>query len=251
MDAATLSLVAERLAGANKVVVITGAGVSAESGIRTFRDTMDGLWKEFDAEKLATPEAFEADPERVTRWYDHRRVGCLAAAPNPGHVALARMESALERAGRGFDLVTQNVDRLHQKAGSRRVIELHGSIMEWRCTSTGRKLTPDPAPMTRFPPPSPFEEGALLRPDVVWFGETLPMEALTTADQAARACDVFLSIGTSSVVFPAAGLIRTAAAHGAFTVEINREETAASVWVDAALRGPSGEVLPRLFEEAF
>ncbi|MBM4109370.1 MAG: NAD-dependent deacylase [Phycisphaerae bacterium] len=246
MDAGTLHLVAERLAKARRVVAITGAGVSAESGIRTFRDTMDGLWKEFDPQRLATPEAFERDPATVTRWYDHRRLGCLAADPNPGHLALARLEARLADAGLGFVLATQNVDRLHQRAGSRRVLELHGSIMEWRCTATGRKLVPDPSPMTRFPPPSPFAEGALLRPDVVWFGELLPMEVFAAAERASRACDVFLSVGTSSVVFPAAGLIRTAAAHGAYTVEINREETAASVWVDAALRGPSGEVLPRL-----
>lgn len=249
-EAATIDAVAQRLARARGVVVVTGAGVSAESGLRTFRDTMEGLWKEFDPQRLATPEAFEADPETVTRWYDHRRLGCLAAQPNPGHVALARLEAWLGARGCEFLLATQNVDRLHQRAGSRNVVELHGSILEWRCTATGRKVTPEPVPMTVFPPPSPLQPGALLRPDVVWFGEVLPFEAFSRAEEASRRCDVFLSIGTSSVVFPAAGLIRTAAAHGAFTVEVNREETPASVWVNAALRGPSGEILPRLVEAA-
>jgi NAD-dependent deacetylase len=249
-DEATIQAVAQRLARARSVVVVTGAGVSAESGLKTFRDTMEGLWKEFDPQRLATPEAFEADPATVTRWYDHRRIGCLAAEPNPGHLALARLEAWLESRGCGFLLATQNVDRLHQRAGSRSVVELHGSIVEWRCTATGRKVTPGPEPMTTFPPPSPFEPGALLRPDVVWFGEMLPFEAFSRAEQASRRCDVFLSVGTSSVVFPAAGLIRTAAAHGAYTVEVNRDETPASVWVDAALRGASGRILPRLVETA-
>ncbi len=244
-------MVGERLARARCVVVLTGAGVSAESGIRTFRDTMDGLWKEFDPQRLATPEAFEADPATVTRWYDHRRLGCLAAEPNPGHLALARLESRLGEMGREFLLATQNVDRLHQRAGSRRVLELHGSIMEWRCTATGRKMTPPPEPMPVFPPPSPFAPGALLRPDVVWFGEMLPFEVFGEAEGVSRRCDLFLSVGTSSVVFPAAGLIRTAAAHGAFTVEVNRERTPASVWVDVSLQGPSGEILPRLVDAAF
>lgn len=250
-EEATIDAVARRLARARGVVVVTGAGVSAESGLRTFRDTMEGLWKEFDPQRLATPEAFEADPETVTRWYDHRRLGCLAAEPNPGHLALARLEDRLASRGGEFLLATQNVDRLHQRAGSRNVVELHGSILEWRCTATGRKVTPAPEPMPTFPPPSPFAPGALLRPDVVWFGEVLPFEAFSRAEEASRRCDVFLSVGTSSVVFPAAGLIRTAAAHGAYTVEINREETAVSVWVDAILRGPSGHMLPRLVDAAF
>jgi NAD-dependent deacetylase len=246
-----LGLAAQHLARARGVVVITGAGASGESGIRTFRDTMDGLWKDFDPARLATPEAFAADPALVARWYDHRRLGCLAAEPNPGHLALARLESRVTARGGRFTLLTQNVDRLHQRAGSRNVAELHGSIIEWRCTSTGATLTPPPEPMPVFPPPSPFAPGAMLRPNVVWFGEMLPRAALDAAEAALDACDVFLTVGTSSVVYPAAGFVQLAAHRGAFTIEVNREPSAASSIVDLALRGLSGEILPRLIDAAF
>lgn len=244
-------VVAERLAAARRVVVLTGAGASAESGIRTFRDSMEGLWKEFDAQRLATPEAFRADPALVTRWYDHRRVGCLGAEPNPGHLALAAMERAMKARGGELTVLTQNVDRLHQRAGSVDVVELHGSIIEWRCTTTGRKLIPDPEPMTEFPPRSPFAEQGLLRPDVVWFGEMLPEAALERAGAVTEVCDVFLTVGTSAVVYPAAGFVSLANQCGAYTAEVNRDETAASRAVDAALRGPSGEILPTLLKRAF
>jgi NAD-dependent deacetylase len=241
-----LSPLAAALRDSRHTVILTGAGVSAESGIRTFRDTMDGLWKDFDPQKLATPEAFAADPGLVTRWYDWRRLGCLAAEPNPGHLAIAAIERALSARGAGFTLLTQNVDRLHQKAGSRQVVELHGSIIQWRCTSTGRKHTPAPQAFTGFPPPSPFCPGAMLRPDVVWFGEMLPAEALAAAEEAVASCDLFLSIGTSAVVYPAAGYIQVAAARGARTGEVNREATPISGMVDWSIRGKAGEVLPRL-----
>lgn len=237
---------AAALARARSVVVLTGAGISAESGLRTFRDTMEGLWKSFDPQKLATPEAFAADPEMVTRWYDHRRLGCLAAEPNAGHLALAELEARLLARGGAFTLLTQNVDRLHQRAGSRNVVELHGSIIEWRCTKTGRKTTPGPSPMTEFPPRS--ECGALLRPDVVWFGEMLPEAAVRAAQEAVSACEVFLSVGTSAQVYPAAGFIHEAARHGAKTVEVNKDPTPISGLVDWSLPGKAGEVLPGLLK---
>lgn len=240
---------AAALRAARSVVVLTGAGVSAESGIRTFRDTMEGLWKSFDPATLATPEAFRADPENVTRWYDMRRQGCLACDPNPGHIALTEIERRLERAGGRFTLLTQNVDRLHQKAGSRNVVELHGSIMVWRCTRTGRLVQPPPEPFTEFPPRS--ETGAPMRPDVVWFGEALPEAALQATYEALRTCDLIFSIGTSGVVQPAASFVEAAIDLGARAIEINRDPTPITRRVDWSLQGRSGEILPRLVELAY
>ncbi len=252
--------VAAALRGTEGVAVLTGAGISAESGLRTFRGAsgvsaedlpadMRSLWKEFDPQTLATPEAFEADPERVTRWYDWRRLGCLAAEPNAGHVALAAIERkvGVER----FTLLTQNVDRLHQRAGSADVVELHGSIIEWRCTSTGERTTPGPEPMREFPPRSPFARGALLRPDVVWFVEMLPARALARAQRAAESCDVFFSIGTSAHVYPAAGFIQIAHSAGAMTIEVNAEPTPISDLVDYSLRGRAGDILPEIVRRAW
>lgn len=240
--------VGERLAEAKSVVVVTGAGVSAESHIPTFRDSMHGLWAEFDPQKLATPEAFTADPETVTKWYDWRRLGCLHAEPNPGHLALAEIERLLaEREGK-LTLLTQNVDGLHLRAGSRRVAELHGSLHRWRCTKTGKEMTPGPEPFESFPPPSPFAEDGLLRPCVVWFGEMLPDQALRAADEALWSCDVFMSVGTSSVVYPSAGFVHLASARGAVTVEVNPERTQITGDVDWALTAKSGEVMPRVLD---
>jgi NAD-dependent deacetylase len=250
---------AARLRTARRVVALTGAGVSAESGLRTFRGgddailppDMRALWAEFDPTTLATPEAFAADPERVSRWYDWRRLGCLAAEPNPGHLALARLERELAARGGSCTILTQNVDRLHQRAGSIDVVELHGTILVWRCTRTGQRVTPDPAPLPAFPAPSPFAPGALLRPDVVWFGEMLPEDALARAAEVSTDCDVFLSLGTSAVVYPAAGFVRLAASHGAFTGEINLDATPASGGVDVSVRAKTGQAMPRLVELAF
>jgi NAD-dependent deacetylase len=246
-----LEAAAVALGGARHVVVLTGAGVSAESGIRTFRDTMEGLWKDFDPAKLATPGAFEADPAMVTKWYDWRRLGSLTAEPNPAHLALARLETELSESGRGFTLLTQNVDRLHQKAGSVNVVELHGSIIEWRCTRTGRKTTPAGEAFTEFPPTSPFAERAVLRPDVVWFGEALPEAALGAAEAALLDCDVFMSVGTSAVVYPAAGFAGLARLRGASVIEVNPAETALSRGATWSLRGAAGKVLPDLVNHAF
>jgi NAD-dependent deacetylase len=251
MDALHAAAVA--ITKARRIAVLTGAGVSAESGIPTFRSaqaSMGALWKDFDPATLATPEAFARDPERVTRWYDHRRLGCLAALPNPGHLALADLERDLESRGGEFILLTQNVDRLHQKAGSRRVVELHGTLITWRCTLTGRHTTPEPAPMREFPAPSPFDPRGLLRPNVVWFGERLPDDAVAAAENAAASCDVFMAVGTSSQVYPAAGFIHAAMARGAVTIEVNPETTPISDLVDIRFEGPGGEVLPRLLAAA-
>jgi NAD-dependent deacetylase len=243
-----LAQLAAALREARSVIVLTGAGVSAESGLRTFRDasTMEGLWKEFDPMRLATPEAFAADPELVTRWYDHRRLGCLAAEPNPGHAAIAELERRLTARGGRFTLLTQNVDRLHHRAGSRSVVELHGSIIVWRCASCAERTEPAPEPFPLFPPPATCCPAAILRPDVVWFGEMLPTAAIALADEAVTSCDLFLSVGTSAVVYPAAGFAHAAAARGAPVAEINRDPTPLSSVVRWSIRGKSGEVLPEV-----
>lgn len=236
--------VIEALREARRVVVLTGAGVSAESGIPTFRDALDGLWSKYNPEDLATPEAFERDPETVSRWYDMRRLRCLGCQPNAGHAALVRMQHQVESRGGRFTLLTQNVDRLHQRAGSRGVVELHGSLLIWRCTRTNQEIEPGPAPFTEFPPKSPA--GAPMRPGVVWFGEMLPTPALEAAHAALNECDLFLSIGTSAVVQPAASFVNIAAQAGAHTVEINLQPTAISRWVNWSIMGKSGEILPKL-----
>lgn len=257
----SLAAAAHAIRSARRIAILTGAGISAESGLRTFRSAgspdlppdMQALWKEFDPTTLATPEAFAANPEMVTRWYDWRRLGCLSAEPNPGHIALAELERQLARRGGRLTLLTQNVDRLHQRAGSTDVVELHGTIMVWRCSRCGSKVEPEGVAMPIYPPASPCcrARGALLRPDVVWFGEALPEEALLRAADAAENCDVFMSIGTSSVVYPAAGFIAHASANGAKTIEINPEPTPISRRVDWSIRAKAGEALPRLLELSF
>lgn len=245
LDAA-IEGIAAALRSARSVVVMTGAGASAESAIPTFRDTMEGLWAQFDPATLATPQAFEADPELVSRWYDQRRLGCLAAEPNPGHTALVAIERAVVGRGGSFTLLTQNVDGLHGRAGSRRVVELHGSVHRWRCMATGREFEPGPGALERYPPASPFEDGAVLRPGVVWFGEALPESAAETALEVSAGCDVFMCVGTSSVVYPAAGFVELAASAGAVTVEINPDDTPITAKVRWTVRGKSGEVLPKI-----
>lgn len=212
---------------------------------------MQALWAEFDPQTLATPEAFEADPEKVSRWYDWRRLGCLAAEPNRGHLALAEIDRSVTASGGTFSLLTQNVDRLHHRAGSARVVELHGNIIQWRCTSTHRVVDLPPESFSVFPPPSPFAKGALLRPHVVWFGEMLPEDALEAAAVAVRSCDLVLSIGTSAVVYPAAGFLHAARQNGAFSIEVNAEPSAATKLVDVALHGKAGDILPKLVTAAF
>ena len=236
----TLDKARALLSAASRVAVLTGAGISAESGIPTFRDAMTGLWSQFRPEDLATPEAFAANPKVVWEWYAWRRERVAEAAPNAGHTALAD----LERRTAHFALITQNVDGLHTRAGSRNVIELHGNIMVDRCFAEGRVLVAaDELPGT---PPRCARCGALVRPGVVWFGEMLPPKALEEAFAAAQGCDVFLSIGTSTVVEPAASLPFAALDAGASVIEVNPTRTPLSARATIVLAGAAGEVLPRL-----
>ncbi|MEM7705417.1 MAG: NAD-dependent deacylase [Pseudomonadota bacterium] len=236
--------VTRALQDARSIGVLTGAGVSAESGIATFRDAQTGLWSQFRPEDLATPEAFERDPELVWKWYAWRREQVTEADPNPGHRALAQLQQL-----RPTHIVTQNVDGLHQRGGAKDVIELHGSIMRTLCHRTLEPVDDDYlAKQTALPPPSPHHPDGLCRPGVVWFGEALPGVALQRAFDIAEASDVFISAGTSTVVEPAASLPLAAKRAGAFLIEINPAQTPLSPHCDATLLGPSGEVLPQLVE---
>jgi NAD-dependent deacetylase len=230
------------LRDARHICVLTGAGISAESGIPTFRDAQQGLWASYDPMQLATPEGFAEDPELVWRWYESRREYVRKAQPNPGHYALAE----LGLRARKLTLVTQNVDGLHQRAGSSEVVEYHGNILRDRCTA--EQLVVDRAPEEAGTATLPRCAGcgALLRPDVVWFGEIIPRQALLLADAAAADCDVFLSVGTSSLVYPAAGLAESALRAGARVIEVNPNPTDLSRLADVQLRGPAGTVLPGL-----
>lgn len=235
------SALLDRLAQAKRVTVLTGSGVSAASGIPTFRGA-NGLWKNFRAEELASPEGFAKDPALVWEWYDWRRGLIAGAAPNRAHAILARWAKRFPH----FRLVTQNVDGLHERAGSPDVIRLHGSIWELRCwKDCGAPPWEDPrASLAPLPPLCP-RCGGLARPGVVWFGEMLPREPLMAAARA-TACDVFLALGTSSVVQPAAGFVFEAMARGAYAAEINLEETPASDSVHVSLRGDLQEALEDL-----
>jgi NAD-dependent deacetylase len=232
------------LRDAGRVVALTGSGISAESGVPTFREAQTGLWERYDPQELATPEAFARDPRLVWEWYEWRRQLVAEAGPNPGHRALAE----LDRRGPGFTLVTQNVDGLHERAGSRNVIELHGNVLRSKCSLEGEVVQPEEHDDSV--PPRCARCGAFLRPDVVWFGEMLPAGALEAASEAARECDLFLSIGTSSLVYPAAALPYEALENGATLVEVNPSETPLTPHADYSLRGPAGEVLPKLLREA-
>jgi NAD-dependent deacetylase len=234
------------LRAARDVAVLTGAGVSAESGVPTFRDAQQGLWAQFDPRELATPSAFARNPKRVWDWYAMRREMVARVAPNPAHFALAE----LERRVPAFLLATQNVDGLHQRAGSVRVVELHGNITRVRCADEGTVVARWREPTDALPPRCPAC-GAFLRPDVVWFEETLPTAALAAAEGAARRCAVLIVAGTSAEVYPAAALPAQAQRAGALVVEVNPNETALSAAADYALRGPAGVVLPALVAAAF
>lgn len=230
----------DALGRARFIAVLSGAGISAESGLATFRDAQTGLWARFDPRDLATPSAFARNPQLVWDWYAWRRECVARAQPNAAHAALVDLE---RRAGE-FALVTQNVDGLHQRAGSRNVVELHGSIARVRCSREGTlvaewKAAPDTVPRCA-------SCGALLRPDVVWFEESLPEDALAAAESAARRCQVLLVVGTSAEVYPAAALPALARRCGATVVEINPGATALSAAADYVLRGAAGAVLPAL-----
>ena len=229
----------QRLAEAQSVAVLTGAGISAESGIPTFRGAA-GLWNHYRAEDLATPEAFARDPRLVWEWYNWRRETIAKAAPNPAHLALVK----LERAKPSFTLITQNVDGLHNLAGSARVLKLHGDIWRMRCTDCGSNWPDRRVPLPKLPPHCTC--GGLARPGVVWFGEPLPPGMMNEAEHAVASSEVFLVIGTSATVYPAAGLVPFANQNGAVVIEINLEPTPFSESVDFALEGPAGELLPQL-----
>jgi len=241
------------LARARSLCVLTGAGVSAESGIPTFRGA-DGLWRQFRAEDLATPEAFARNPLLVWEWYAWRREILHGAQPNLAHCALAELEASRAGSASAFTLITQNVDGLHERAGSRKVIRLHGSIWELRCTACGAERQDYSVPLNPFPPRCTcaqqrslegVAEKTLMRPGVVWFGERLPEQAWRDAAAAAAAADVMLVVGTSALVHPAASLPLLAKQRGAFLVEVNPEPTPLSGMADLVLTGKAGEVLDR------
>jgi len=235
-----------------RLVVFTGAGVSAESGLATFRG-VGGLWADFDPVTLATPEAFARHPKRVWDWYVARYVGVRDSEPNAAHRAIARLETVFP----SLLVVTQNIDRMHQRAGSRRVLELHGNIWNARCNACGREV--DMATLVDLADPgAPGDPrghsprcgcGGRMRPSVVWFGERLPEAAFEEAAEAAAASDLFITVGTSATVYPAAGLIELAADRGAFVIEVNREATPLSHLAGRVVREPAGEALPRLVDE--
>lgn len=234
----------EAVREARHIVVLTGAGVSAESGVPTFRQAQTGLWAKYDPQELATPEAFRRNPRLVWRWYQWRRELISGAGPNPAHHALAAMERETNR----LSLITQNVDGLHQLAGSHNVLELHGNLARNKCfdrghaVDTGAELAPD----TPEEPPRCPQCHSLLRPDVVWFGEALPANAIESAFAAAQESDIFFAIGTSAVVHPAASLPLVAMESGALTVEVNPQQTPITPLVERAFRRPAGELLPEL-----
>lgn len=225
---------------AQRIVTLTGAGISAESGVPMFRDAQTGLWAQYRPEDLATPQAFRRDPKLVWEWYAWRRELVSKATPNAGHVALAQLAARVPQ----LTLITQNVDGLHQHAGSANVIELHGNITRTKCFDCGA-LAETWAEDDSVPPKCPAC-GGLLRPDVVWFHETLPRAALIAATEAAQTCDVFFSIGTSGIVEPAASLSFEALRGGAVAVEVNPNETPLTAHATYALHGPAGTVLPAL-----
>ena len=226
--------------GAERIVALTGAGISAESGLATFRDAQTGHWSKFKPEELATADAFRRNPKLVSDWYAWRREQALKAKPNAGHLALAEMEKRAPK----FLLVTQNVDGLHERAGSKQIVELHGNIHRFRCFDNDCRTDNFDLEQGRC-----RSCGANLRPDVVWFGEMLPVSALETAISAAEESDVFFSIGTSSLVYPAADLWRRAKNNGAIVIEINKDPTPLTPLTDYSFLGKAGEILSALVDQ--
>jgi NAD-dependent deacetylase len=226
----------------SKVVVLTGAGISKESGIPTFRGK-DGLWKNYRAEELATPYAFETDPNKVWEWYDWRRDLISQAQPNPAHVTIAEMEKHFS----DFIVISQNVDGLHKRAGSNNIIELHGNLWRVRCQKEGKRFDLLTVPLKEVPPRCRC--GSIVRPDVVWFGESLPQDELRVAFSKAEECDTMMVVGTSGLVQPAASLPMAAKAKGAYIIEVNIETTPISRIADVTLLGKAGEILPILWEK--
>jgi NAD-dependent deacetylase len=232
--------IVESLKSSRSVVVVTGSGVSVESGVPTFRGE-DGLWRQYRAEELATPGAFQSDPRLVWEWYEWRRGIISTAKPNPAHEVIARMEDHYD----DFLLVTQNVDDLHRKAGSERLVEIHGNIWRVRCVDESKEFYLHDHPLNEIPPKC--ECGALLRPAVVWFGESLPFEAITEATESIQECDLLMTVGTSGVVYPVASFPMLAKSSGAFVVDVNPDMTPITSIADRSLRRKAGEVLPELW----
>lgn len=237
----TLGLIQSKLSTARSVTVLTGAGISADSGVPTFRGT-DGLWKNFRAEDLATPEAFGRDPRLVWEWYNWRRELIATKRPNPAHDAVAQMERRFEH----FWLITQNVDGLHRDAGSRKLSEIHGNIWMVRCTRCNRVVENRDLPIAILPHCGSC--GGLLRPHIVWFGESLAEDDLRQSGTALQSSDLYLIIGTSGMVYPAAGFASVAKQAGAFVVEINLDSTPHTNSVDASLQGRARDLVPLLLE---
>jgi len=239
----SIDKVAQKLQSATRVTILTGAGVSAASGVPTFRGR-EGLWKSYSPQELATPEAFHRDPKLVWEWYNWRRELISKCEPNPAHHVLALWS----RRHPAFTLITQNVDGLHERAGTANVIRYHGSIWEvlcWnRCKSSPPRWIDKTVPLSEIPPSCPYC-GGLIRPGVVWFGESIDPDVLRQSAKAVD-CDIFMTIGTSSQVYPAAGLAEQAHMKGAFTLEINMESTPASVGVDLSIQGPAETILQEI-----
>lgn len=245
------SLVSSALDTANHVVVLTGAGMSAESGIATFRDAQTGLWERYDPERLASPRGYDEDKALVWGWYEWRRMHALKAQPHAGHLALAELAKQFEQ----FSLITQNVDDLHERAGSKHVIHLHGSLHKPRCCYCENPyqypegIPNEPEGGRRVEPPKCENCGHTVRPGVVWFGESLPEKSLKQAIQLVSDCDLLISIGTSSLVWPAASLPGMAKEYGAKVIQINPDETPLDSQTDFNVKGKAGEVLPLLLNE--
>jgi NAD-dependent deacetylase len=236
-----LEKVVQRLKETEALVVITGAGISAESGIPTFRGS-DGLWKTYRAEELATPWAFEQDPRTVWEWYDWRRGIIVKAEPNAGHLAIKKMEDLFNR----FFLITQNVDGLHGRTGIKNLVEIHGNLWRVRCQKEGITAMLYDWPLTDLPPTC--ECGGLLRPDVVWFGESMPTLAMEQAYSALSLCDTLIVAGTSGVVYPVASFPQTVKDNGGFVIEVNLEPTPITDIADVSLFGTCGDILPNLVD---
>ena len=234
-----------RLRSARRVAVLTGAGISAESGVPTFREAQTGLWARYNPEELATPDAFQRNPKLVWEWYTWRQQRVRQAEPNAGHCALVEMEQRIAE----FTLITQNVDGLHRRAGSHQILELHGNLFRAKCFSEDRPVESWPD-SEEIPPRCP-RCGGLLRPDVVWFGEMLPAATLRAAEHAAATAELFFSIGTSALVYPAADLPFAALNAGAAVVEINPQPTPLSPHVTFSLNGAAGQILPALIAAAW
>jgi len=230
------------LQNSQRIVALTGAVISAESGLATFRDAQTGLWSKFRPEELATAEAFRRNPKLVWDWYRWRREQALKAKPNPGHLALIEIEKRAPE----FLLVTQNVDGLHARAGSKRIVELHGNLHRFRCFENNCASDNFDVENGRC-----RSCGGNLRPDIVWFGEMLPADGLESAVAAAEKCDVFFSIGTSSVVYPAADLWRRAKEGDAIVIEINKDPTPLTPLADHSFLGKASEILPALVEQIY